>query len=55
LAVPREAKAEAYAAMAAHAAAGELRVEIRQFPLEQVREAWQALAAGSHRKIMLVP
>jgi NADPH:quinone reductase-like Zn-dependent oxidoreductase len=54
-AVPREAKAEAYAALAARATAGELRVEVRPFPLPQVREAWQALAAGSHSKIMLVP
>jgi NADPH:quinone reductase-like Zn-dependent oxidoreductase len=54
-AVPREAKADAYAAMAARAAAGELLVEVRELPLERVREAWQALQAGSHRKLVLVP
>jgi NADPH:quinone reductase-like Zn-dependent oxidoreductase len=55
VAVPRDAKADAYAAMAARAAAGELRVEVRELPLERVREAWQELQAGSHRKLVLVP
>jgi len=55
VAVPRDAKDDAYAAMAARAAAGELRVEVRELPLERVREAWQELQAGSHRKLVLVP
>ena len=54
-AAPAEVKREAYISLTAAAAAGELAVEVDPLPLEQVAEAWRRLAAGSHRKIVLVP
>jgi NADPH:quinone reductase-like Zn-dependent oxidoreductase len=54
-AAPAEVKHDAYASLAAAAAAGELRVASEPLSLERVREAWERLAAGSHRKIVLVP
>ncbi|MGA2320490.1 MAG: zinc-binding dehydrogenase [Solirubrobacteraceae bacterium] len=54
-AAPPEVKREAYRRMAEAAARGQLRVEVDPLPLEQVREAWRRLKAGSHRKIVLVP
>lgn len=54
-AAPPEVKREAYASMAAAAARGEIRVDVDPLGLEQVQEAWSRLAAGSHRKIVLVP
>jgi NADPH:quinone reductase-like Zn-dependent oxidoreductase len=54
-AAPPEVKAEGYRRMAEAAAAGEIKVEVESLALEQVGEAWQRLAAGSHRKIVLVP
>lgn len=54
-AAPLEVKRAAYEQMAAHAASGELTVETEPFPLEQVEQAWQRLAAGSHSKIVLAP
>ncbi len=54
-AAPPEVKAEAYRRMAEAAVTGEIRVEVDPLELDQVGEAWQRLAAGSHRKIVLVP
>ncbi|HTZ64163.1 MAG TPA: zinc-binding alcohol dehydrogenase family protein [Solirubrobacteraceae bacterium] len=54
-AAPPEVKREAYERMAAEAVAGRLRVETEPLALERVGEAWARLAAGSHRKIVLVP
>jgi NADPH:quinone reductase-like Zn-dependent oxidoreductase len=54
-AAPPEVKREAYARLAEAAARGELRVEADPLALEQVGVAWERLAAGSHRKIVLVP
>jgi NADPH:quinone reductase-like Zn-dependent oxidoreductase len=54
-AAPPEVKREAYTRMAEAAARGELEVEIDALGLDQVGEAWRRLAAGSHRKIVLVP
>jgi NADPH:quinone reductase-like Zn-dependent oxidoreductase len=54
-AVPQDVKREAYASLSALAAAGELKVETEPIALEHVAEAWQRLAAGSYRKIVLVP
>jgi NADPH2:quinone reductase len=54
-AAPPEVKREAYRQLAAAAARGELRVDTDPLPLEQVGVAWERLAAGSHRKIVLVP
>ena len=55
VAAPPEIKREAYRRLAEAAAAGELKLEADPLPLEQVQEAWRRLAAGSHRKIVLVP
>jgi NADPH:quinone reductase-like Zn-dependent oxidoreductase len=54
-AAPAEVKADAYRRLTAAAAAGELTVDTDPMALEQVAEAWDRLAAGSHRKIVLVP
>jgi NADPH:quinone reductase-like Zn-dependent oxidoreductase len=54
-AAPPDVKRAAYERMASLAAAGDLRVDVEELKLEQVGEAWQRLAAGAHRKIVLVP
>jgi NADPH:quinone reductase-like Zn-dependent oxidoreductase len=54
-AAPPAVKREAYRRLAEAAARGELRVETDPLPLEQVAVAWERLAAGSHRKLVLVP
>ncbi|HEY3759492.1 MAG TPA: zinc-binding dehydrogenase [Solirubrobacteraceae bacterium] len=54
-AVPPDVKREAYRQLADGAARGAIRVETDPLALEQVGEAWERLAAGSHRKIVLVP
>ena len=53
-AAPPEVKREAYASLSALAASGELKVETEPIELERVAQAWERLAAGSHRKIVLV-
>ena len=53
-AAPPEVK-RAYRRLAAAAARGEIGVDADRIPLEQVREAWDRLVAGSHRKLVLVP
>ncbi len=52
---PRELKQEAYRRLSGAAAAGEVRVESEAIPLEQLERGWERLAAGAHRKIVLVP
>jgi len=52
---PAEIKQEAYRRLSRAAAAGELRIESESIALEQVPGAWERLAAGAHRKIVLVP
>ncbi len=54
-AAPPEVKREAYSRMADLAARGEIKVDVDALGLDQVQEAWRRLAAGSHRKIVLVP
>ncbi|HSZ70737.1 MAG TPA: zinc-binding dehydrogenase [Solirubrobacteraceae bacterium] len=54
-AAPPEVKREAYRGLAEAAARGEIRVETEPLALEQVGEAWERLAAGAHRKVVLVP
>jgi NADPH2:quinone reductase len=54
-AAPPEVKREAYGKLAAAAARGEIVVDVDRIPLERVAEAWERLAAGSHRKLVLVP
>jgi NADPH2:quinone reductase len=53
--VPPADQAEAYATMAAHAAAGRILVEVERIPLADVERAWQRQAAFAHRKLVLVP
>jgi NADPH2:quinone reductase len=50
---PREVKREAYAAMARHAAAGELTVPVEERPLDQVGAAWEEQAASPHHKLVV--
>lgn len=54
-AAPPEVKREAYLRLADAAARGELAVDVDPMGLDQAAEAWGRLAAGSHRKIVLVP
>jgi len=54
-AAPPEVKLEAYRRLSEAALAGELLIDSDALPLERVAEAWQRLAAGAHRKILLVP
>ncbi len=54
-AAPPEVKREAYRRLAEAAVRGDIRVETDPLALEHVGEAWERLAAGSHRKILLVP
>jgi NADPH:quinone reductase-like Zn-dependent oxidoreductase len=52
---PAEVKQEAYRRLTQAAAAGEIEIESESIALEQVPTAWERLAAGPHRKIVLVP
>lgn len=52
---PPGVKREAYAAMAAHALAGEIVVPVSERPLEEVGAAWEAQAGSPHRKQVLRP
>jgi D-arabinose 1-dehydrogenase-like Zn-dependent alcohol dehydrogenase len=54
-AAPPEVKREAYGKLAEAATRGEIVVDVDRIPLEQVGDAWERLAAGSHRKLLLVP
>lgn len=54
-AAPREVKRAAYERMAAHAAAGDLRVEVERIPLEDVASAWARQQASPHHKLVIVP
>jgi NADPH:quinone reductase-like Zn-dependent oxidoreductase len=53
--VPGEVRAEAYATMAAHAAAGELRIEVDKIPLEEVEQAFERQKQSPNHKLVLVP
>jgi NADPH:quinone reductase-like Zn-dependent oxidoreductase len=52
---PLEVRREAYGELTEMALRGELRVEVESLALERVGEAWDRVAAGAHRKIVLVP
>lgn len=52
-ALPIATRREAYERMVAHAAAGELVVEVERVALERVREAWERQAHGPHRKLVI--
>jgi NADPH:quinone reductase-like Zn-dependent oxidoreductase len=50
-----ERKAAAYARLARHALAGEIRVEIERLGLDDVPEAWRRQGSSPHRKLVIVP
>jgi NADPH:quinone reductase-like Zn-dependent oxidoreductase len=50
-----ERKAEAYARLASHAAAGRLRVAIERLGLDDVPAAWQRQGSSPHAKLVVVP
>jgi NADPH2:quinone reductase len=52
---PEEAKRDAFATMAEHAAAGRLTVEIERLSLDDVPDAWQRQGASPHAKLVIVP
>jgi NADPH2:quinone reductase len=52
---PEDVKRAAFAAMAEHAAAGRLAVEIERLGLEDVPEAWQRQGSSPHAKLVIVP
>jgi NADPH2:quinone reductase len=54
-AAPPEVKRGAYERMVQAAVRGQLSVETERLPLAEVAEAWRRVAAGAHRKIVLVP
>jgi hypothetical protein len=54
-AAPAEVRRRACGRMPEAAARGELSVIADRLGLEDVEESWRRLAAGSHRKIVLVP
>ena len=50
-----ERKAAAYAQLAAHAAAGEIRVELERLGLDDVPDAWRRQPSSPHAKLVIVP
>lgn len=52
---PPETKHAAFRAMCGHAAAGDLKVEYEEIPLDDVAAAWERQAASPHIKLILVP
>ncbi|MTE16824.1 quinone oxidoreductase family protein [Nocardia aurantiaca] len=52
---PHEVVVAAFNRMLTHAAAGELVVDIEEFPLEQATRAWQLQHGAPHRKLVLRP
>jgi NADPH:quinone reductase-like Zn-dependent oxidoreductase len=53
--VPLSDQRAAYAALSAHAAAGDIAVDVERIPLAQVETAWARQADHPHRKLVLVP
>jgi NADPH:quinone reductase-like Zn-dependent oxidoreductase len=53
--VPVAVRRDAYAAMAGHALAGRLAVEIECFKLDDIERAWQMQASSPHRKLVVEP
>lgn len=52
---PREVVVAAFHRMLTHAAAGELIVDIEQFPLDQAPRAWRLQHGAPHRKLVIRP
>lgn len=53
--VPLDVRRDAYRALAEHAAAGRLAVEVERIPLAQVADAWERVQRSAHRKLVLIP
>ena len=51
--VPPEVRREAYAELVAHAAGGEIRFPIEDYPLDRVAEAWKRQADGPGAKLVV--
>jgi NADPH2:quinone reductase len=54
-ATPHEVKEAAFRSMCEHAAAGRLKVDYEEIPLDRVAEAWERQAGSPHVKLILVP
>jgi len=52
---PRDIIVSAFHRILAHASAGELVVDIEEFPLEQAARAWRLQQGAPHRKLVLRP
>jgi NADPH2:quinone reductase len=52
---PIDVKAPAFQTMCRHAAAGELTVPVKEYPLDQVAEVWEAQQQGPHHKLVIRP
>jgi NADPH:quinone reductase-like Zn-dependent oxidoreductase len=52
---PDDVRRAAYRAMAEHAAAGRIAVDVERFALRDVERAWERQRGGAHRKLVLVP
>ncbi len=53
--IPLEVVRAEYEEMAAHAAAGRIKVPIERFPLDRLTEAWERQASSPHSKLVIVP
>jgi NADPH:quinone reductase-like Zn-dependent oxidoreductase len=53
-AVPRDELAREYRALVGKAAAGEIRIELEEVPLDAVADAWRRQAEGAGRKLVVV-
>jgi NADPH:quinone reductase-like Zn-dependent oxidoreductase len=53
--VPTDVRAPAFQRMCRHGADGELRVEVKEYALADVAEAWEAQKTGPHHKLVIRP
>ena len=54
-ATPVDARRDAYARLAAHAAAGKITMDLEQTRLEDISGTWERLKTGAPRKLVVVP
>lgn len=52
---PIEERADAFRRMCRHAMAGDIEVEVEEFPLDRVGDAWERQAGGPHHKLVVRP
>jgi NADPH2:quinone reductase len=52
---PEEVKARAYEQMAAHAAAGRIKVQVERLGLDDVPDAWRRQSSSPGRKLVFIP